>query len=79
MRSWTAAAIEFTIGTDGHVSEVHGLDNVFENDQVRQAAEQWMLQVSSPAMAPGGVRHRAKLELGSARGFHASRGNGLAK
>jgi len=48
-------AIEFTVGTDGHVSEVHGLDNVFENDQVRQAAEQWMLQVSSPAMAPGGV------------------------
>ena len=48
-------AIEFTIGTDGHVSEVHGLDNVFENDQVRQAAEQWMLQVSSPAMDPGGV------------------------
>jgi len=48
-------AIEFTIGTDGHVSEVHGLDNVFENDQVRQAAEQWMLQVSSPALAPGGV------------------------
>lgn len=48
-------AIEFTVGTDGHVSEVHGLDNVFENDQVRQAAEQWMLQVSSPAMVPGGV------------------------
>lgn len=48
-------AIEFTVGTDGHVSEVHGLDNVFEKDQVRQAAEQWMLQVSSPAMAPGGV------------------------
>ncbi len=48
-------AIEFTVGTDGHVSEVHGLDNVFENDQVRQAAEQWMLQVSSPALAPGGV------------------------
>ena len=48
-------AIEFTIGTDGHVSEVHGLENVFENDQVRQAAEQWMLQVSSPAMVPGGV------------------------
>jgi hypothetical protein len=48
-------AIEFTVGTDGHVSEVRGLDNVFENDQVRQAAEQWMLQVSSPALAPGGV------------------------
>jgi len=48
-------AIEFTVGTDGHVSEVHGLDNVFENDQVRQAAEQWMLQVSSPATVPGGV------------------------
>jgi hypothetical protein len=49
------AAVEFTIGADGHVSDVRGLDNVLENDQVRQAAEQWMLQVSSPAMAPGGV------------------------
>lgn len=48
-------ALEFTVGTDGHVSDVHGLDNVFENDQVRQAAEQWMLQVSAPAIAPGGV------------------------
>jgi len=48
-------AIEFTIGADGHVSDVHGLDNVLDNDQVRQAAEQWMLQVSSPATAPGGV------------------------
>ena len=48
-------AIEFTIGTDGHVSDVHGLENVLDNDQVRQAAEQWMLQVSAPAMAPGGV------------------------
>lgn len=47
-------ALEFTIGTDGHVSDVHGLDNVFENNQVRQAAEQWMLQVSAP-VAPGGV------------------------
>lgn len=46
--------LEFTIGTDGHVSDVQGLENVFENNQVRQAAEQWMLQVSAP-VAPGGV------------------------
>jgi hypothetical protein len=43
--------IEFTVGTDGHVSDVRGLENVLDNDQVRQAAEQWMLQVSGPAMA----------------------------
>jgi hypothetical protein len=47
--------IEFTVGTDGHVSDVHGLEAVLDNDQVRQAAEQWMAQVSGPAIAPQGV------------------------
>lgn len=42
--------IEFTVGTDGHVSDVHGLESIFDDDQVRTAAEQWMTQVSGPAM-----------------------------
>ena len=47
--------IEFTVGTDGHVSDVRGLEAVLDDDQVRQAAEQWMAQVSGPAVAVGGV------------------------
>jgi hypothetical protein len=47
--------IEFTVGTDGHVSDVHGLEAAFDDDQVRQAAEQWMAQVSGPAIAAEGV------------------------
>ena len=45
-------AVEFTVGTDGHVSDVRGLDGVIDDDRVRQAAEQWMEQVSGPAGAP---------------------------
>jgi len=47
--------IEFTVGTDGHVSDVHGLENILDEDQVRQAAEQWMAQVSAPAISRQGV------------------------
>jgi hypothetical protein len=47
--------IEFTVGTDGHVSDVHGLENVLDEDQVRQAAEQWMAQVSAPTLSRQGV------------------------
>jgi hypothetical protein len=47
--------IEFTVGTDGHVSDVHGLEAVLDNDQARKAAEQWMAQVSAPAIARQGV------------------------
>jgi hypothetical protein len=47
--------IEFTIGPDGQVSGVQGLKDVLDTDQVRQAAEQWMAQVSGPAIAPNGV------------------------
>jgi hypothetical protein len=45
-------AVEFTVGADGHVSDVRGLDGVIDDDRVRQAAEQWMEQVSGPAGAP---------------------------
>jgi hypothetical protein len=48
-------AIEFTVGTDGHVSNVRGLDGVIDDDRVRQAAEQWMEQVSGTAGAPQAV------------------------
>jgi hypothetical protein len=47
--------IEFTVGTDGHVSDVHGLEGVIDDDQVRKAAEEWMAQVSLPAIAAEGV------------------------
>lgn len=47
--------IEFTVGSDGHVSDVHGLEGVIDDDQVRKAAEEWMAQVSGPAIAAGGV------------------------
>jgi hypothetical protein len=47
--------IEFTIGSDEHVSDVQGLNNILDSDQIRQTAEQWMAQVSGPAMAPQAV------------------------
>jgi hypothetical protein len=47
--------IEFTVGPDGHVSEVHGLEGIIDDDKVRQGAEQWIAQVSMPAMAAQGV------------------------
>jgi hypothetical protein len=48
-------AIEFTVGTDGHVSDVRGLEGVIDDEQVRKAAEQWMAQVSGPSIAADGV------------------------
>jgi len=48
-------AVEFTVGADGHVSDVRGLDGVIDDDRVRQAAEQWMEQVSGTAGAPQSV------------------------
>lgn len=47
--------IEFTVGADGHVSDVHGLEGIIDDDKVRQGAEQWVAQVSGPAVAAGGV------------------------
>jgi hypothetical protein len=47
--------IEFTVDADGHVSNVHGLDGVIDDDRVRQAAERWMEQVSGTAGAPQAV------------------------
>jgi hypothetical protein len=47
--------IEFTVGSDGHVFNVHGLESIFDDDEVRKAAEQWMAQVSGPAIGAAGV------------------------
>ena len=71
--------IEFTLGTDGHVSDVHGLEGVIDDDQVRQAAEQWMAQVSGPAVAAAGVAARPNLEFRATRHFHAACRHDLAQ
>jgi hypothetical protein len=47
--------IEFTVGPDGHVSDIRGLEGIIDDEKVRQGAEQWVAQVSGPAMAAGGV------------------------
>lgn len=47
--------IEFTLGTDGHVSDVHGLEGIIDDEKVRQGAQQWMAQVSGPAVASQAV------------------------
>ena len=47
--------IEFTVGADGHVSDVHGLEGMIDDDKVRQAAQRWMEEVSGSATAPHGV------------------------
>ena len=48
-------SIELTVEADGHVSDVRGLDGVIDDDRVRQAAQQWMEQVSGTAGAPQAV------------------------
>lgn len=47
--------IEFTLGIDGHISDVQGLEGIIDDDKVRQAAEQWVAEVSGPHVATGGV------------------------
>ncbi len=47
--------LEFTLGPGGHVSGVRGLEGVIDDDQVRKAAEEWMAQVSGPAIVAQGV------------------------
>jgi hypothetical protein len=45
-------SIEFTLGKDGHISDIHGLEGVVSDDKARSAAEQWMTQLSGSASAP---------------------------
>lgn len=47
--------LEFAVAPNGHVSDVHGLEGIIDDDKVRQAAEQWIAQVSAPLMANQGV------------------------
>ena len=47
--------IEFTVGADSHVSDVRGLEGIIDDEKVRQGAEQWLAQVSGPAVVAGGV------------------------
>jgi hypothetical protein len=47
--------LEFTVGTDGHVSDVRGLEGIIDDEKVRQGAEQWISQVSGPAVSAQGV------------------------
>jgi hypothetical protein len=47
--------LEFTVSPDGHVSGVHGLEGIIDDDKVRQAAEQWIAQVSAPLLPGQGV------------------------
>ncbi len=45
-------SFEFTLSADGHVSDVHGLEEIVPDDAARTAAQQWMSQVSAATSAP---------------------------
>jgi hypothetical protein len=45
-------SIEFTLGRDGHISDIRGLEGVVSDEKARSAAEQWMAQLSGSASAP---------------------------
>ncbi len=47
-------SIEFTLGADGHISDVRGLEGVVSDDKARSAAEQWLAQISGKSSAPAG-------------------------
>ncbi len=45
-------SIEFTLGSDGHISDIRGLEDIVAGENARSAAEQWMAQLSGNASAP---------------------------
>lgn len=45
-------SIEFTLGPDGNVSAVSGLEGVLSDQNAIQAAQQWMAQLSAGGSAP---------------------------
>jgi hypothetical protein len=45
-------SIEFTLGSDGHISDIRGLEDIVAGENARSAAEQWMKQLSGNASAP---------------------------
>ncbi len=48
-------SIEFTLGADGNVSAVSGLEGIMSDQNAIQAAQQWMAQLSASNSAPAGV------------------------
>jgi len=48
-------SIEFTLASDGRVSDVHGLEGIVDGEKAIQAAQQWIAQLSSLAQAPQAV------------------------
>ena len=48
-------SIEFTLGADGNVSSVRGLEGIISDQNTLQAAQQWMTQLSAGSSAPAGV------------------------
>jgi hypothetical protein len=50
-------SLEFTLDPNGRVSDVTGLEGFLASDKVREAVQEWMLQISSvsgvPNLAPG--------------------------
>ncbi len=45
-------SFEFTLGANGQVSAVHGLEGIITDDKARAAAEQWMSQLSGSSSLP---------------------------
>jgi hypothetical protein len=45
-------SIEFTVDSDGRISNVTGLEGIVSDDKARSAAEQWMAQISAAASSP---------------------------
>lgn len=48
-------SIEFTLGADGNVSAVSGLEGILSDQNAIQAAQQWMAQLSAGGSAPATV------------------------
>jgi hypothetical protein len=47
-------SLEFTLDRNGQVSDVHGLEDFLADDKARQAAEQWIVQISAASAMPAG-------------------------
>jgi hypothetical protein len=45
-------SFEFTLGANGHVSGVRGLEGIISDEKARAAAEQWMAQLSGSSSFP---------------------------
>jgi hypothetical protein len=50
----TGRSLEFTLDPSGRVSDVTGLEGFLASDKVREAVQEWMLQISSASGIPSG-------------------------